>query len=170
MKNLTISNLEVLNIVAWYSQLSDKKQSELPMKLRFYLKKFITKISEDAKEFEVFRDQEVKNLQNKYSSDEKSHEEASPVLDNDGNPVVEDDGTNKTEMIRKVNDEFIEEYQLDVQNLNSKISELLNDKNTYEVTTYDIEKMVEGLPDDTALEFEDINILDAIFTDNGEAC
>ena len=60
--------------------------------------------------------------------------------------------------IRKVNDEYMEEYENKVQELNGKLQELLAEKNEYEISTVDMDAFVNGLTEDTALEFNDIEI------------
>lgn len=169
MKNLTITNLEGLNIMAWNAQLSEEKLNALPLKLRYYLKKLITKLAPDIQEFEKFRDEELKKIQDVYGTDEKSYEVEEIVKDEDGNPVLNEDGKEQTQQIRKIKEEFMKTYQDEISALNEKLMEILSEKNTYECSTYDVSKMVEDMPEDTALTFDDINMLDAIFSDNGEA-
>ena len=170
MKELTLNNLEVLNVIAWYNQLNKDKLDAIPMKIRFNLKKFMAVIANDAKSFEEFRDAELKKIQDKFGTDEKSYEREEVVKGDDGEPILDENGNEQTRTIRKVKDEYFSEYEDDVNKCNEKLAEILNEKNTYKINSYDIDSMVDNLPDDTPLEFDDINILDAIFSDNnGEA-
>ena len=169
MKTLTITNLEGLNIMAWNSQLNEAKLDDIPIKLRFYIKKLITKIAPDIQEFEKFRDEELKKLQDEYGTDEKSYEIEEKVLGEDGKPVLDEEGKETFQTNRKVKEEYLEEYQKKVNTLNEKLVEILSEKNSYECNAYDVDAFVDGLADDTTLTFDDINMLDAIFSENGEA-
>ena len=168
MKNITITNFEALNIASWNAQLTEEKRNAIPMKVRFYLKKFLAKILPDIKQFEEFRDSELKALQDEYFNDEKSIERQVPKKDENGNDVLDADGNIEMEATRVVKDEYLEEYQVKVDELNKKLMEILNEQNTYECSTFDVDKFVENLPDDTPLEYDDINIIDVIFSENEE--
>lgn len=167
-KNITITNFEALNITSWNAQLSEEKRNALPMKVRFYLKKFLGKILPDVKQFEEFRDSELKVLQDEYFGEEKSYEKEQPKKDEQGNEITDDDGVIETETVRVVKDEYIAEYQDKINTLNEKLMEILNEKNTYEVSIFDVADFVEKLPEDTPIEFDDINIIDAIFSAENE--
>ena len=83
---------------------------------------------------------------------------------------IDENGAEVTHAVRKVKDEYMPEYSKEVEVINNKLNELLMEKNTYTFEGADINGMVENLPDDGgALDFEDINMLDAILGDNGEA-
>ena len=53
----------------------------------------------------------------------------------------------------------MDEYNERVNELNSKLQELLSENNEYEIYTVNMDEFVEGLPDDTKLEYDDIDIL-----------
>ena len=161
MKKLTITNFEALNIASWNAQLTKEKLDAMPLKIRYYLKKLTSKLMPDIQEFESFRDTEYQKLQDKYNNDEMSYNAEETTTDEDGNE--------KKQTVRKIKDDYLDEYQKEVNSLNEKLIEILSEKNTYECNTVDIDDIVENLPEDTPLEFDDINMIDAIFSENGEA-
>ena len=138
-------NIEVVNVVAAINHIlsNPEKVKELPIKFRWALKKNIAAISPTVKNFEEFRQELIDELQKEYFNDEKSHIEKN-----------EETG----EELRKVNDEFMDDYNVKVKELNEKLQELLGEKNEYEISTVDMDKFVDGLSEDTALEFDDIEI------------
>jgi len=137
-------NIEVVNVVAAINQIlgDSEKAKDLPIKFRWALKKNIAALTPTVKNFEEFRQELIEELQKEYFNEEKSH-------------VDKDENGNE---IRKVNDEFIEEYNNKVSELNEKLQELLAEKNEYEISTVDMDEFVNGLSSDTALEFNDIEI------------
>ena len=138
-------NIEVVNVVAAINQIlsNSEKAKDLPIKFRWALKKNISALSPTVKNFEEFRQELIDELQGEYFNEEKSH-------------IDKDDNGNE---VRKVNDEYMEEYGKKVNELNEKLQELLGEKNEYEISTVDMDDFVNSLPSDTALEFDDIEIL-----------
>lgn len=144
MKNKELYTLEVVNLMAEIKKILDneEKAGALPIKFRWELKKTISELMPTVKNFEEFRQELVDELQKEYSGDDKSHVETM------------EDGTES----RKVNDEFLGEYEKRVNELNAKLQEVLTEKNEYTIHTVDMDAFVENLPDDTPLEFNDIEI------------
>jgi hypothetical protein len=64
-----------------------------------------------------------------------------------------------TQEFRKINDEYMDEYKEHVNELNKKLEELLSEKSEYEICTVNMDEFVNNLPDETALKFEDIELL-----------
>ena len=54
--------IEVLNLVNYFNNLPVEKKNALPLKVHYAFKKFIDKITPDAKRFEEFRDEELKKI------------------------------------------------------------------------------------------------------------
>ena len=144
MKNKELYTLEVVNLMAEIKKILDneEKARALPIKFRWELKKTISELMPTVKNFEELRQELVEELQKEYSGDDKSHVETM------------EDGTES----RKVNDEFLGEYDKRVNELNAKLQEVLMEKNEYTIHTVDMDAFVENLPDDTPLEFSDIEI------------
>ena len=153
--------VEVVNVVAWANQLTPEKLNKLNFKLRWALKKALSKLVPDAQEFIKFRDGEVAAMRDKWFDDEHSVEYMEPGEDNDG--VVE------TTPMRKIKDEYMEVYQKEIDELNDRINEILAEKNTYEYTSADVDDFVNSVDEIEPLEFQDLEILDALLSDKGEA-
>lgn len=161
----TYTNLEVLNIIAWFNQLPKEKADAIPIKIKYALKKVINKIEPDAKQFEEFREQETMRIKDKYFTDEQCNRVAQTIVDKDGNPVVDENGVEQTEEVLVIKDEFKDALQDEIDTLNEKITEILQEKNDYEYNGADVASMVDNLPDDTPLEWDDINIIDGLLSE-----
>ena len=142
-------NIEVVNNMNALNRLlaNEKKAKELPIKVRWAIKKNISVLSPTVKDFEDLKKELVEELQKEYFTEEKSH------------IVTGDERFSEDDEVRQVNDEYMEEYEEKVSELNGKLRELLNESNEYEIHTIDLDAFVESLPDDTSLEFSDLEIL-----------
>ena len=165
MKTISITNFEALNIVAWANQLTEEKLSKLDFKIRWALHKATTKISQDVKDFEKFRNGEVMKLQQAFFNDEKSEEYQEMVMGEDGEPQMDDNDNPVYKTMRKVKDEYMTEYQTAINELNRKIEEVLAEKNNYEIATADINGFVDTLEQPDPLTFSDLEMLDALIGD-----
>lgn len=151
-KTKEFTNIEVINIVSYINKImTDEQKSALPTKFKWYLKKNMDKLTPIAAKFEEFRDAEVKELQSNYFTEEKSEEYTEKQTD--------PDGTEHDVPMRKVKAEFMDAYTDDVNVLNSKLQEILAEKNTVEISTVDLDAFVETLPDDSPIDFDSLNIL-----------
>lgn len=160
--------IEAINITGFYNNMSEEKRNALPLKVYYGLKKVVNKLHSDVSQFEEFRNDEIKKIRDIYFSDEKSEETDVPKVDENGEPVLDNDGSQVTEVGRKIKDEYIDEYKIAMDTLNEKLQEIVMEKNTYEYNWVDIAGMVENLPDDTPLTKDDIDILDAIFDETND--
>ena len=163
--NKTITTLETINVVAWANQLPKEKMDAIPLKIKYAIKKLVAKLEPDAKAFEEFRNQEIEKIREKYFTDDKCDHKTETVMDDNGDPVVDENGVEETRELLVVKDEYMNDYQDEIQILNEKLNEILMEKNTYEYNSCDIEAMVQNLPDDSPLEWDDVNMLDALFTE-----
>lgn len=143
--------IEVVNVVAWANQLTPEKLNKIDFKVRWALKKSLAKLAPDANEFESMRNDALQSIQTKWFSEEYSE----PYKDGD-DPANEE--------TRKVKDEYLDEYKAEVDELNAKINEVLSEKSTYEIYTADIDSWVNSLDSLEPLEFNDIEILDALLS------
>lgn len=138
-------NVEVVDLVQLINKLlsNAEKVKELPIKIRWAIKKNMNVFSPTVKAFEDLRRELIDELQKEFFNEEKSH-------------IV---NTEDDEEVRQVNDEYMDEYNNKVNELNSKLQELLGEKNEYEIYTVDMDEFVESLPNDTKLEYDDIDLL-----------
>ena len=163
-----LSLVEVINIVTWANKLGEDKLGKLDFKILWNLKKVNGKFAVEAQEFEDMRKEELQKIQDKYFNDERSHEYSEPILDAEGNEVKDENGVVQTRMMRKVNDEFMDEYRADIDELNKKIEEVLMEKSTYEYNSSNIDEFVENIDNPEPLTFHDLEMLDAFLGDNAE--
>ena len=162
MKKIKVfSNLEVLSICNFINQLTSEKNDKLGLKVRWAIKKGNDKLAPIAKRYEDFRNEVVNELQSAWFTDEKSEEFMQPKLDADGNPMVDADGNEITEPMRKIKEEFMDDYQAAVVEANKKLEEIAMEKNEVELDTFNIDAFVENLDDDGVLTFDDLTMLTA---------
>ena len=152
-------NIEVLNIVAYVNQMPKEKADELPLKFRWNLKKNMDKLRPIAESYENFRNDQVKQLQSEWFNEEKSEEFMQVKTDENGEPMKDEDGNEITEPMRKIKDEYLEEYQNVVGELNGKLNEIAYEDNEVEISVVDFDAFVDALPDDSKLDFDDTLIL-----------
>ena len=160
--NKTFNTLEVLNIVGFNNQLTEEKNAAMGIKVRWALKNALKTLISDAQQFEEFREAELQKIRDEFFNDEKSEEVSRPQLDDNGNPVLDEEGNEVQETVRQIKKEFIDDYQITISKLQQELDDILKEKHEYEYKGVDINALVETLPDDTALTFEDVNMLDLI--------
>ena len=134
----TIPMIAAVNEVAWYEQEKDSL-SVLSVKARWNLKKNMKALGELAQQFNEFRDNIQGELRERYTTDEMSDE--AEVDDGNGNKVPG----------RKVKDEYLEEYNRDVNEMNAKLVDLLNEMEDVDLYYIDMDAEVENLPDGAEL-------------------
>jgi hypothetical protein len=66
------------------------------------------------------------------------------------------------EKARKVKDEFVDEYQNRINEVNKEINDLLMEKTTYSFNGIDLDTVVDGLADDVSINLDDINFISFI--------
>lgn len=92
----TLNNYEVQNIIAWFNTESTQEFSKkLPMSIKWSLRKNMTKLNALSKDYE----EERRELEEKYATDEKSDEIKK----------VDDNGEEQT--VREVKAEFLDNFQ-----------------------------------------------------------
>ena len=163
MINRTLMLVEAQNIVNWFNDFNGEKINELPIKVQWNILSGVKELQPVVTKFEDFRNGLIQNLQNEYfGSDEKSevfeqerkNENGDIIYGEDGNPIMEE--------LRKVKDEFVDEYQNRINELNNEIGKLLIDKTTYKFKEINIDDVVDRLSDDTKINLDDINMMSFI--------
>ena len=160
--NKTFNTLEVLNIVGFNNQLTEEKNAAMGIKIRWALKNALKTLIPDAQQFEEFREAELQKIRDEFFNDEKSEELTRKKLDDDGNPVLDEEGNEVEETVRQIKNEYVDNYQVAISKLQQELDDILREKHEYEYKGVDINALVETLPNDTALTFEDVNMLDLI--------
>ena len=152
-------NIEVLNIVAYVNNMSKEKVDELPLKFRWNMKKNMDKLRPIAESYETFRNERIQELQTEWFNEEKSEEFMQPQIDENGNPIKDEDGNEITEPMRKIKDEYMDDYRKVVNELNDKLNEIAYENNEVEISTVDFDAFIDSLPDDSIINFDDVTML-----------
>lgn len=156
-KTLTLG--EAKAFINWFINFKKDKIKALPIKIQWKLLSNAKKIEPEVKRFDEFRDEAIIDLQREYFGDEKSEEATIPALDEFGKEILDEDGNPVMDNVRKVKEEYFQEYQNKINEINKSISELLLEKNDYEISEINIDKILDELPEDTDIELEDIEIM-----------
>ena len=159
-KTKTFTTLEVINIVSYINNtMTSEQKEEMPTKMKWYIKKNLDKMIPIAKRFEDFRDDEIEILQKEYFTEEKSEEYVETRRDENGEPIKDAEGNEQTTNMRRVKEEFMDDYKKDVDELNAKLQEILIEKNEMEIACIDFDNFVDGLSEDSKIDFDALNIL-----------
>lgn len=162
----TFTMHEVLNIAGFYAQLNNEenkaKADEIGVKVRWALKKAVSTMASDVKQFEEFRDSEVQKIREEFFSEEKSHTVERPELDENGDQKLDEEGNVLMQSVQEVKPEYIDDYKKAIDTLNESLSEIAREEHTYEYGGISMDAFIEKLPDNTVLTFDDLNLLDAV--------
>lgn len=147
--------MECININGWYNQIrADKnKLNGLSVKTLWALRKNMKKISEITDYFNEFKENLENELKDEFFNDEKSEEAI--VKDENGQDVH----------AQKVKDEYLQEYQNKINELNNKLNELAMTKESLDLDPIDIDKEMDRLDTDCNLNMDDLDIL-SVFEQN----
>ena len=147
--------MECININGWYNQIrADKnKLNGLSVKTLWALRKNMKKISEITDYFNEFKDNLENELKDEFFNDEKSEEAI--VKDENGQDVH----------AQKIKDEYLQEYQNKINELNNKLNELAMTKESLDLDPIDMDKEMDRLDTDCNLNMDDLDIL-SVFEQN----
>lgn len=141
--------MECININGWYDQVRQDKNklNGLSVKTLWALRKNMKKIAEVADYFKEFKEGLEQEIKDDFFNSEKSEETV--VKDNEGNETP----------AQKVKDEYLQDYQTRINEINGKLNELVLTKEEFDFTPIDIESEVERLDTDCNLNMDDLDIL-----------
>lgn len=147
--------MECININGWYDQVRQDKNklNGLSVKTLWALRKNMKKIAEVADYFKEFKEGLEQEIKDDFFNSEKSEETV--VKDNEGNETP----------AQKVKDEYLQDYQARINEINGKLNELVLTKEEFDFTPIDIESEVERLDTDCNLNMDDLDIL-SVFEQN----
>ena len=129
-----------------------KPLNDLPLKAQWNLKKNIAALTPTAENFFSLQQESEEQLRSAYISDEKSY------VDKDENG----------QDIRKVKDEYLDDFQKEVADLNSKLNDILNEETEFDLAVIDVDKIIEEIGDkETELSVDDLEILSLMGADEG---
>ena len=157
---------EIVNICSYYNQVKDTKLANLPIKTQWVILSAIKMFQPAVQAFEEFRDKLINDLRTEYFSAEKSESAQIPQTDEAGNQVLDEDGNPILQEGRRVKPEFMDDYNKRIEELNNEINQLLIEKTEYTFKGFSLDEFVDGLPEDTDLTLDDINILSFLDTES----
>ena len=147
--------MECININGWYNQIrADKnKLNGLSVSTLWALRKNMKKIAETVDSFNELKASLENELQEEFFNDEKSEEVTVKGENGEDTPA------------RKVKDEYFNDYQKKINELNGKLNELAITKESYDFASINMDKEIERLNVDCNLDMDDLDML-SIFEQN----
>lgn len=150
MKKVALSNAQVFEVVGWYNNdfKKNKRNEVLPLKLQLDLQRNIRSLIEAAQSYEKVCKQLVINVQKEYFTEEKTIEEKKIQKD--------ENGEEKEVFEHILKDEYKEEYNEKINDINEKIQELGKEGEVYTLRVFDLDAFVDSNP---ALTVDDLYML-----------
>lgn len=147
--------IECININGWYNKVrADKdKLKGLSVLTLWALRKNMKKIAETVDSFNELKASLENELQEEFFNDEKSEEVIVKGENGEDTPA------------RKIKDEYFDDYQKKIDELNGKLNELAITKESYDFASIDMDKEIERLNVDCNLDMDDLDML-SIFEQN----
>lgn len=141
--------MECININGWYNKVrADKnKLKGLSVSTLWALRKNIKKIAETVDSFNELKASLENELQEEFFNDEKSEEVTVKGENGEDTPA------------RKIKDEYFDDYQKKIDELNGKLNELAITKESYDFASIDMDKEIERLNVDCNLDMDDLDML-----------
>ena len=130
-------------ICAWYDAFSQEKNKALPLRVQWNLLSNIKELRKDVGKFTDLRNSFIDNLNKEYFGDDKSY-----IYQNE-----------KGEDVRRIRDEYYDEYKTKVDEANKVIFDASLEENEYEFRVIDVEKLIDEIPTDSGIQLEDIEIM-----------
>lgn len=153
IKKIALSNSQVFNIVVWYN--NDFKAKErnkvLPIKLQLDLQRNIANLIESARSYEKLCKTLIADIQEEYSTDEKSNKVKEIQKD--------ENGDEKEIFNHTVKPEYLKEYNQKINEAKEKIAELSKEGEVYSLRIFDLDAFTDSLPQDTILTVDDLYTL-----------
>lgn len=147
--------IECLNINDWYNKVRNDKNklNGLSVSTLWALRKNMKKIAETVDSFNEFKSSLENELQEEFFNDEKSEE------------IIVKDDEGKEIPARKIKEEYFDEYQNKINELNKKLNELVLTKENYDFTPINMDEEIKKINSDCNLNMDDLDIL-SIFEQN----
>jgi len=151
--NKTLMTIEIINIVAFLNNaIETKKIDELGVKFRWAIKKSMKELVEVDSKFREFKEELESGLKEEFfMNDEKSELTTITQKGEDGQDIPVE--------VKKVKDEYMDEYNRKLDEINGKLREVLYDTNDVTINVVDVDSEIEKLSDDTTFTFEDLEML-----------
>lgn len=162
----TFKVYEIVALMNWYEGFYESKLKELPIKTQWLLDKNIGAIAVDARDFMTFREGIMKKIQEKYFTDEKAEDFEAEQKDEKGNVVKDENGKVVMQKLKKVKDEFLKEYQKELEGINKELESVASEEKDYTISLIDVDDLIEKLPDGSDIDIDDLNMIAAFSKGN----
>lgn len=141
-----LTTLEILNVLSWYAQAQDRMK-HFPVKLQWYLKQNIEKIRTIGEQFSTLRAELADGLENDWFNSDRAEDYTDEETGESG---------------RRIKEECQADFEAAVAKCNAEITSLLDEKNTVDIITFNIDAFVDSL-DDAAIgdehTLQDLNVI-----------
>lgn len=136
-----------LNEVAWYNKEETKeKLKNLPLSFQYTIRKNMKPLARMADDFNTFKTEKEQSLKDKWFDEE--HSDPTKIKDDNGDEID----------ARKIKEEFLEEYEGEVKQLNTQLEKLLSETDEISFTPIDLDSLVEAAGDDS-ITMEDVDMI-----------
>ena len=132
-----ISMLEILNQVIWYNG-QKENLNFLSIQSRWNLKKNIIEFKKFSDAFYDFKDNLQDTLKTEYITDEKSIE-------------TEINQNGQINTVRKIKEEYMDQYQSKVAQINMKINQLLKEEEQISIYLIDVDSEIQNADRNTKI-------------------
>lgn len=165
--NKELTNGECYAIVTWYLKQLDKKEDgqdnildKFSNLFLWKLRRNINAIESTAIAFDDFKTEVSQKIIEKWLSGDKSHEITVPLKDDNGNDVTDGHGNVLTRQTRQVKDEYLDDFNKELEKANKEIKEILCEKSEYKISVINVEDEIESILDQVdKSDFDDLEIL-----------
>lgn len=170
-KEFTVN--EVLNIFKFYNAEMDKIDkgedsvlNKLSNVTRWNLKRNLNEFKSTADDFDKFDERISEDIKNDwFYNDEKSELFEEVEKDENGEDLLDEDGKPVTRELRRIKEEFVEEYEERMREYDKELLEILNDSDTYTIKTSNVGDEIEEFINELS-EDELMNISILLFMDD----
>lgn len=136
LMNKTFTNIEILNIVAWYNKMRNNDETKhkfecLPFKIQYALRSNIKAMADTIKPFEEMINDYKKQLQEEFFTEDKT------------NKIHTDKGDEL-----KLKDEYLEEYTRRGHELEEKLNEVSFENTDVTLSCYDLDEILDALSEE----------------------
>ena len=149
----TFTTNEILTIYNWYMSIKEEKPeiiSNCSVAVQWGLRQNMNKFLPIAKDFMEMKSELEQKLQAEYATEEKSE-------------VIEGE-----EAQRKVKEEYLEEYQKAIEEINKSLTEILSEENEIDIKVVDVDNEVEKTLSDKTPTTDEIDFFDGLMFMNKE--
>ena len=166
---------EVVSISRFYNREVEKEETgeksvldRLSNLTRWNLKRNINEFRNTVDAFESYNEEMSEEIKSEwFFNDEKADLIEEVMKDEEGNDILDENGKPVTQEMRRIKEEFVDDYDEAMNIRDKRTLEVLSDVNTYSIKTSnigdEIEKFIDELTDE---EFKNIAIL--LFMDSTE--